>query len=445
MSKIIVIADDLTGANATNALLVSDGFKSATFLNLDKYISKENEALSVVSISTDSRAIEGKEAYNKVKDIVEFFKDEDVSLFSKRIDSTLRGNIGSEISAVLDNLSDDTYAIVVPSFPSSKRVCIGGYLMVDQVPLEKTDVAKDPKTPISTSCVRSLLEKQTSKKIGFVELNNVLKGIDYIEKAILREINNDSKIIVVDATTDEDICKIAKAVKNSGKKVISVDPGPFTSALSKEFMEKSHIEAGQKVMLTVGSVTDLTRKQLQKLEVKHSPLLVEVNAKQLIYNDTRQSEIDKTVDIISKDISNYQVVGVTTTSNESEILDLDIIADDLKISKEDVSQRITRGLAKITSEVLKNTDSLIGGLYTSGGDVTVAVCDILGAAGIEIKDEVSPLTVYGRLMKGDYDNTPIITKGGLIGDEKTISTCVDYLLTKLSTKYHIKLGDDYNE
>ena len=33
---------------------------------------------------------------------------------------------------------------------------------------------------------------------------------------------------------------------------------------------------------------------------------------------------------------------------------------------------------------------------------------------------------------------PIITKGGLIGDDKAIIKCVDYLLTKLSNEYHSK-------
>ena len=104
MGKVVIIADDLTGANATSVLLVRQGFNAVTFLNLEKYNGEEHKDLNIVSISTDSR-----------------------------------GNIGVEISAILENLPDDTLAIVVPSFPTSGRVCIGGYLMVNQVPLEKTD------------------------------------------------------------------------------------------------------------------------------------------------------------------------------------------------------------------------------------------------------------------------------------------------------------------
>lgn len=438
MGKVVIIADDLTGANATSVLLVRQGFNAVTFLNLEKYNGEEHKDLNIVSISTDSRGVEKHTAYGRVEEVVQFFKDEEVTLFSKRIDSTLRGNIGVEISAILENLPDDTLAIVVPSFPTSGRVCIGGYLMVNQVPLEKTDVAKDPKTPIFTSSVAKLIGAQTEYKIGFIELDMVLKGIESIKDAIIYEKEKGSKVIVIDATTDDDILKIAKAVKSTGIKAISVDPGPFTAALAEEYLEIPTGGPGQKVMLTVGSVSNLTRKQLDEVRLRYSPLLVNVSALNLIYDETRKEEINKVVEKVVKDVSDYDVIGVITTSNEDGVLNLKKIARELGISEDEVSQRISDGLADITIEVLEKTDSLIGGLFTSGGDVTVAVCNALGSAGIEVKDEVLPLAVYGRITKGTYNNMPIITKGGLIGDDKAIITCVEYLLTKLSNEYHIK-------
>lgn len=438
MGKVVIIADDLTGANATSVLLVRQGFNAVTFLNLEKYNGEEHKDLNIVSISTDSRGVEKHTAYGRVEEVVQFFKDEEVTLFSKRIDSTLRGNIGVEISAILDNLHDDTLAIVVPSFPTSGRVCIGGYLMVNQVPLEKTDVAKDPKTPIFTSSVAKLIGAQTEYKVGFIELDMVLKGIESIKDAIVYEKEKGSKVIVIDATTDDDILKIAKAVKSTGIKSISVDPGPFTAALAEEYLEIPTGGPGQKVMLTVGSVSNLTRKQLDEVRLRYSPLLINVSALNLIYDKTRKEEINKVVEKVLKDVSDYDVIGVITTSNEDEVLNLKKIAKELGISEDEVSQRISDGLADITIEVLEKTDSLIGGLFTSGGDVTVAVCNALGSAGIEVKDEVLPLAVYGRITKGRYNNMPIITKGGLIGNDKAIITCVEYLLTKLSNEYHIK-------
>jgi len=119
-------------------------------------------------------------------------------------------------------------------------------------------------------------------------------------------------------------------------------------------------------------------------------------------------------------------------------LDLTALSQEMKLDEEAISVKINKGLAKITEKALAISHSAIGALYTSGGDVTMEVMKILEVEGIDIKDEVIPLAVYGRFIGGKYDNMPAITKGGLIGDEKTLLVCVDYLLTKISTQYYVK-------
>ncbi|MDY6416382.1 MAG: four-carbon acid sugar kinase family protein [Succinivibrio dextrinosolvens] len=54
------------------------------------------------------------------------------------MDSTLRGNIGAETDAMLDSLGEQYTAIVVPTFPSSGRTVVGGYLLVNGALLHKT-------------------------------------------------------------------------------------------------------------------------------------------------------------------------------------------------------------------------------------------------------------------------------------------------------------------
>src|SRR5690554_2589272 len=117
MIEVVIIADDLTGANATGVLLARKGFKTSTFLSLGEDFESIKKEFNVISTTTDSRGLTDKEAYSRVNDVVKFFKDKDVRLFSKRIDSTLRGNLGAEIDAVLDELPEDQLAIVVPAFP----------------------------------------------------------------------------------------------------------------------------------------------------------------------------------------------------------------------------------------------------------------------------------------------------------------------------------------
>ena len=70
-------------------------------------------------------------------------------------------------------------------------------------------------------------------------------------------------------------------------------------------------------------------------------------------------------------------------------------------------------------------------MYTSGGDITVAVCGRFGTAGLRLAGEVLPLAAYGTFLQGPFDGVHIVTKGGSQGDAAAISTCITYLKEKL--------------
>lgn len=434
MSRTVIIADDLTGANATGVLLAREGFNVATFLDLERYTDEAN--LDVIAINTNSRAAPMETAYRRVNDATKYFsKEEDIKLYAKRIDSTLRGNIGAEIKAMLDALAEDTVAIVVTSFPSSGRVCIGGHLIVNQIPLEKTDVANDPKTPIKNSKVSTILEGQLDEKMDLIDLETVLKGIDSLKEELARMIDEGNRVIIVDAVTNEDISNIAAAIAGLKINVISVDPGPFTAALTKEYLEQPRVKLGKKLLLAIGSVTKVSRKQLEELRLDRDVFIYKLNAENLLKEETVDMEVEKTVEVLLNSIEDYNIIGMTTSDLNSELLNLKELSIQLNMSSEEISNIISQGLGKIVRKILEQSKGAIGGLFTSGGDITLAVMEELKGAGIEVKDEVLPLAVYGRLVGGDFSNTPIITKGGLIGDEDAIIKCSDYMLTKISTEY----------
>ena len=150
MIQCAVIADDLTGGNATGVLLAEMGYKSFTILNEQGTASKDCDC---VIYPTDSRSISPEEAYSRVRNITRSLYDtkDTIKIWSKRIDSTLRGNIGSETDAMIDSISEMTgenvIAISAPCFPSSGRILVGGYMLVGGLPLHRTNIAIDPKTP----------------------------------------------------------------------------------------------------------------------------------------------------------------------------------------------------------------------------------------------------------------------------------------------------------
>ena len=425
MSKIVVIADDLTGANATSILLKKNGYKAATFLGIDAYKSSDTDNLDVISVSTDTRAVEQEVAYKIVSNLVNCFKDEKIEFFSKRIDSTLRGNIGSEVKAVLDKLDKSAMAMVVPSYPASGRIVIGGNMLVDGQPLSRTSVARDPKTPIHHNSVRKIIEESYKEEIAYISLDDIEKGASFLKEKILEKSKLGIRLVIFDAVSDSDINTIAKAINMSQLEIVSVDPGPLTQALAREKFKKS--KSNKKIMLTIGSVTDVTMEQILEFEKAEKVYFEEVDSLKLIYKEQAEEEIKRVSKSLIKNIDNFDLFGAISTKDKSNLLDLKAIGADLGIHEDQVSQRISQGLAKITENVMEAKSEEITGLYTSGGDITVAVCQLLDSVGIDMVDEVMPLAVYGKLKGGKYNGLPIVTKGGLIGNKKALIECVDFM------------------
>ena len=100
----------------------------------------------------------------------------------------------------------------------------------------------------------------------------------------------------------------------------------------------------------------------------------------------------------------------------------------------EIAQRINTALAEVTRRALQHRQMGIGGLYTSGGEVTVAVARTLEAGGFSVRDQVLPLAVYGHIIDGQHPDLPMITKGGFVGDKDSMVECVEYLFTKISTR-----------
>ena len=436
--KLYVIADDLTGANATSVLLAKEGFKCSTFIDSALLNDENMSRCDVVAISTDSRGITKEEAYARVSEEVQRVKHLQ-PVYTKRIDSTLRGNIGAEIDAILDQ-DKNSIAVVVASYPDSGRISIGGFLLVDSVPLQNTLVAKDPKCPVTNSSVKEIIQSQTKFKVSDIQISDVLRGEEFLSRKINLLVDEGNRIIVIDAVTNDEIETIAKASALTKLNVIPVDPGPFTKCLMNTKYGSSHVGQGKKVFFAIGSVSKTTIGQIENLVATKSPALVKVNPLKLIDDEQIDQEVERVLHIIEGKLKLNQsnIVGITTTTREDEVLNLSELSEKLGMDEEAISVKINKGLAKITELALELSNSSIGALYTSGGDVTMEVMKRLGVEGIDIKDEIIPLAVYGRFIGGKYPNMPAITKGGLIGGKKTLSLCIDYLATKVSTQYYVK-------
>ena len=431
MAQCVVIADDLTGGNATGVLLTKMDYSVYTILNKDAVEPALIDGCDCVIYPTDSRGISPEEAYDRVYRATELLKKEDVKLYSHRIDSTLRGNLGAETDAVLDSLGKDYVAIVVPTFPATSRVVIGGYMLVDGIPLHKSGIAVDPKTPVKTSNVTEVLEKQTKYRVGTIRMDNMMNGKHHLAGVMNEMISAGCRILSLDAVTQEDLDLIADAVITSRQKAVIVDSGVMTATMARKLIKPFQTKGKSKILVVMGSVHPMAKVQMEELWLSQRTHNCFVETRKLLDEETREEEIRRVVADIQASSDRNQICTVTGDGIYPENrIDFEPYHRRFGMTLDELTGVINSGFAEIAYSIF-SADPLFKGLYTGGGDITVSVCERFGTAGLKLLDEVLPLAAYGSFLKGEFEGLQIITKGGSQGKSDAINRCITYLKEKL--------------
>lgn len=431
MLQCVSIADDLTGANATGVLFRKMDYRTYTVMNSARLDPKILNGCECLMYPTDSRNIPAEIAYNRVANVTNLVKNPDIKIYSKRIDSTLRGNVGAETEAMLNSLGDDYIAVAASAFPESGRIIIGGYMLVNGIPLHRTEAAIDPKAPVDTSDVAAVFRKQCHYPVASIYMDDLMEGTEAVSHHMLELKQQGARIIVCDCVTQEDLDLIADALIQSGIKFVSVDPGPFTATLARKLVSVPEITTGKKILTVVGSVNAVARRQIEQFWLAQNPFKIEVKTSEFLENEERrQQEIDRVVREVEEHPNNELISIYGDGILPVNRLNLQDYADKMNIKVDDVSEFINNSFAEITESCCRQ-DPSIQGLYTSGGDITAAVCRKFQTAGLELLGEVLPLAAYGKILKGEFDGLQIITKGGMVGNDDAMNRCINYLKDKL--------------
>jgi D-threonate/D-erythronate kinase len=443
MCKFGIVADDLTGATTVGVLLAKAGISAAAFFD-EKSLVSDHGHLAIV-LSSDSRALNKEAAQQKVKSAVVALKKQGATCFSKRIDTTLRGGIGFEVDAMLEELAPDTVAVIVPAMPQSRRIVVGGYSIIDGLALSKTSVATDVRTPVTESHVPTLLSQQTSHKIAAISLGSLLTGKSILKQSLQQAKESGAKYIIVDAITVEDVEAIAEAVTELQWNVLAVDPGPFTEKLATileasrkttEYDNQPTLEhqLSGTVLVVAGSATPVTRIQMKALTENDWACKVSVSALDLLdMSHSATFEVERAVKETMKVVENERHnVILLETCLTGAVLNLSEKENEMGLPPGQAAANINQGLGRIVSKLLSNELENIRGIYMTGGDTMVNVLEVLGAKGIELLDYVIPQADLGRIIGGKYDGLLVVGKGGLTGSSDTAIKIVRRIMKESS-------------
>ena len=295
----------------------------------------------------------------------------------------------------------------------------------------------DPKNPMVESSVIELFRQQTNKNVEHIALRDVLAGEKALTQRLSELYQRNVRIVIVDATTDDDITLIAQSVLRAKIPFFCVDPGVFTAQLSY-LKFSSGRRRTNKIFVAIGSVSELTQRQIKKLRYEREVFIETLSAEQLISFASNPQEAATLVKNLLVKTKAFDVVGIDTVETPEHICNLRSLADKYAVSIHDISCLINNGIAEVVAQVLTAPQSPVSALYGSGGDVIVSITKRLNGSGVVLKDEVEPLTVYGHLTGGPCNGIPIITKGGCVGNDNTLVNCFDYRATKVSRNRRVE-------
>jgi uncharacterized protein YgbK (DUF1537 family) len=246
---ILVIADDLTGANDAGVQFAAAGMRSVVFAN--HHLEKLPEDYPAVVINTESRHITAAQAAERVRKIGLMGMHAGVKCFYKKTDSTLRGNIGAELEALLSATGAPGIPFV-PALPALGRVTRQGIHYVHGVPIAETAFARDPLNPIRHSRVADLLAPQTSGTIHSVR----------------SAAEETSGIAVLDCESNNDLLTIARTLAEADRlRVVSGSVGLVRYLVEHLEIASNPLDQPKPrlpILLVNGSVNERALEQIER-------------------------------------------------------------------------------------------------------------------------------------------------------------------------------------
>ncbi|WP_337015148.1 D-threonate kinase [Leclercia sp. AS011] len=397
--EVVVIADDFTGANDAGVSLALSGKKVSVAFQTP--FTGDTDALV---INSDSRALGASEAAEKLTRYAD--EIDGAKWLVKKIDSTLRGNPGAEVAALL-RLSGQRQAIIAPAFPAAGRTTQNGICLVKGVPVTETEFASDPKTPVRHAHIAAVLAEQTaltSLVVNPAQLTVALQG--------------DAQLVIVDAQSDDELDQIINAAFACEERPLLVGSAGLCDALARR------LATPRQLLAVIGSMSEIAQEQIQRVRSQRnvSRVLIDIND---VFNHAMAGYEEQ----IAAALTAGQHCVVHTCADTQARHQIDALCQQRGLSRAALGETISAFLGELTRKVLEHHNP--AALYVSGGDVAMAVASALGAQGFAIRGQVAQCVPFGRFLGCRWQG-PVMTKAGGFGTATTLLEVLHFIEEKMS-------------
>lgn len=402
MVKLLIIADDFTGALDTGVQFAGRGAETLVVTNLKYEFQNIDPKVDVLVMVTETRHLKAKQAYDIVYEITKGALEAGIHYIYKKTDSALRGNIGSELKGLMDGARVSTLPFI-PAFPVLQRVTRKGIHYIEGMPVAESVFGKDPFEPIVESSVEKIINAQTDVPVVVLERNN----------------NSDIRktgVLVFDAETDEDLQEIGKRLGLRGVR-FSAGCAGFASILADLLGIKGSTRRGEKLeenlFIACGSINPVTIRQMKVAREGGFPHIHLTPEQKLeaswLDKNTSEEEIKRWIQMAS--CEKRFILDVNDPEGND---DTDVYREVHCLTTEELRLSISDNFAAIMKRMIDG--GLKATVLCTGGDTLMALMQVL-----EIYEliPIYELTAGVVITKFAYHGRTynMISKSGGIGDK----------------------------
>lgn len=402
MFKLLIIADDFTGALDTGVQFANLGAQTmvATNHTIDDHLL--DDQLEVLVLNTESRHLPADEAYTCVKKHIAGAKACGVSYIYKKVDSALRGNISHEIKALLD-LIPHRQIPFVPAHPRIGRTVKNGCLYIDGVPVAQSVFGQDPYEPVQESNILKRLQEESGINAQLVQSLRV----DEVGPTLL----------LFDCESLEAMGAITDYLADRQWLSVTIGCAGFGEFLAQTMFAHqtpTEVTLTKPLIVICGSINPITIQQVLYAESKGIQR-VSLTPHQLLEPHYWDSEGGR-----------EEIHGYLTAAKDCGMLIFETFNDQamsyLSENTEaqggsDLRFKIGQALGDLSRQLLEHQPSTT--LLMTGGDTLYQSMKVLDVTQIKPIAEISPGVVFSELSWQDQ-TINVITKSGGFGNKEIL-------------------------
>lgn len=399
--KTIVLDDDPTGTQSASGVTVlletSADILEAALRDADS-----------VYVLTNTRALEEPAAVALLERIRGEAEEAAARLGSPvqyvlRGDSTLRGHVFAE-TAVFTGPS--SVIVFMPAFPAGGRTTVGGVHFVrvgdDVLPAHESEYAADPVFPFSTGVLTEYVREKSGRDAVSVPVGgDVLAALERAAPG---------QVVLPDATTDDDIREVARAVvaaRAAGVDVVVRSASPLAAQLAgveSAVLLPLPVTKRRPTLVVCGSHTHGATRQLEHLTTRVGHV-IEIHTDAAMADASAEGE---------------RVAAAAATALATDGIAI-IASERHRRAEHDTLAHGERVMAALTTAVAA-LRSTVGVVVSKGGITSADVAKVgLGAATARVVGQVLPGVSLWSLTTPEGMELLDVVVPGNVGEPSTIS------------------------